>query len=166
MAPPPTAPWVPYVDQWGSLDYVKPPQSSVDRQQALTVAYQKYHPILQDFRLGGLGDHSLRQLLGFCRDHRIQTTLVIYPEGPEFRSWYARQAPEIIRQHIVALAQQYKANVVDAWHWYDEVDFGDSHHLLAAGAEKLSQRVSQEVAAQWQHTAAFLARDPTNTTPR
>jgi hypothetical protein len=91
---------------------------------------------------------ALEHLLHSCRREGVAVALVLFPEGPVFRSWYPPGALEGIREHFRALGARWGAPLIDARDWFDsEEAFYDSHHLLADSARRFSGRLAREVVA-------------------
>jgi hypothetical protein len=162
----PQAPkWLTQIDSWGSITS-SPPPSAAQRQLALSVAERDYSEGLAKFHTGSPGMRALRGMLHECRDRQIAVTLVMMPEGPAFRQWYPPGAREEIVNAVEQLVDSYPCQFVNAWEWFDESGFGDSHHLLAHTGRELSRRVSREVSRQWRSPKQLLARERITTKQR
>jgi hypothetical protein len=115
--------------------------------QAVERTRQEYSYYLDSFRLGGPSCRALRELLELCRQVGIPTTLVLMPEGSEFRGWYTPAAWQQVEAFLAELRREYGVAVVNARDWSADSDFSDSHHLLPAGADRFSVRLGREVIA-------------------
>jgi hypothetical protein len=100
--------------------------------------------MLSRFRLGGVNCQAVRDLLADCRREGIPTALLLMPEGPTYRSWYAPGATEQVRRWLDELQTEFGVAVIDAQEWMEEDDFLDSHHLTRAGARRFTQRLGEE----------------------
>jgi hypothetical protein len=115
------------------------------RAAALENARREYAGGLAAFHLGGPSCQALREQLEVCRQENISAALVLLPEGTDFRSWYKPADWAEIERFLGELSREYGAPVVNAREWIADEDFSDSHHLLASGAEKFTQRLGREV---------------------
>jgi hypothetical protein len=113
------------------------------RREALDFARRQYAEGLSNFRLGGVNCDALRDLLTECRREGVPAALLLMPEGPTFRSWYAPGAIEQVRRWLDELYTEFGVGLIDAREWMDEDDFFDSHHLTRAGARRFTQRLGE-----------------------
>jgi hypothetical protein len=111
---------------------------------ALQHARREYAESLQDFHVGGRNCVCLRELLACIRRDGSRPVLVVMPEGPLFRSWYAPGSYEQFRGWLEELRAELGVEIVDAHEWMDEKDFSDSHHLSPRGAAKFTKRLGDE----------------------
>lgn len=114
------------------------------RQKGLAVAYEEYYETLRSFQFGTKGLEGLRLVLEECNRNQIRSLLVLMPEGPNFRSWYRADARREIEQRLADLADACDSRLVVSSEWIAEEDFADSHHLLACGATKFTDRLTRE----------------------
>jgi hypothetical protein len=115
------------------------------RARALAAAEQSYARTLAGFRLGARPCAALREPLDSCQNEGVRAALVVPPEGRAFRAWYPPAAARAIEDYLGALGREYGVPVIDARGWVpDECDFLDSHHLLARGAERFTERLGRE----------------------
>jgi hypothetical protein len=115
------------------------------RAAALVQARRQYARTLAHFRLGKQKCAALRELLGVCRADGLPAALVVLPEGPTFRNFYRRGAWAHIERFLARTARAFGARLVSARGWVGrEADFFDSHHLLPAGAERVTARLGRE----------------------
>jgi hypothetical protein len=159
LAPCARTTFAPPMDQWGANRI-----NDADQLRGLPfkVAADRYVKELQQLPFAPAAhevdaDHSSNQVfappthrlltatIDACRRDGSRVAIVITPEGPTFRSWYPPMARGRIRAYAAALAQQHDAQLVDAWDWYDDSYFSDSHHLLNPGAKDFSERLAREV---------------------
>jgi len=116
------------------------------RRAALAWARKDYTERLAGFELGGPNVEALEETLELCRRERINTALVLMPEGPEFRSWYPPGVMPQVRRLLGQLSRRHAMPIIDARDWIASEDaFLDSHHLLPEGAEVFSDRLAHEV---------------------
>ena len=115
------------------------------RRQGTARARAEYTAYLKNFRLGGPTCRAVRALLELCRAEGIASALVLMPEGAEFQSWYPPQAWSQIQNFLAELSRDFAAPVINARGWVGEDQFADSHHLIAAGARRFSERLGREV---------------------
>jgi hypothetical protein len=149
--------WVWRADPWGSSRSPKAATSEAERRHATQRARNQYAAALKGLRLPGPGAAALRAILSECQRRGIPSALVLMPEGPEFRSWYRDKAREEVREMLGRMARECESRLIDAWEWYEEEAFADSHHLLADSARDLSARLGREVAAADQHSPTPIA---------
>jgi hypothetical protein len=119
------------------------------RQMTLNHAHREWD-YLKTFSFTGRdrATGALRELLASCRESGVPTGLVLMPEGPAFRSWYA--PPDSwpkFQDRMEQIGREEGAQLIVAREWIDEDDFLDSHHLLPRGAEKFSERLGREYIA-------------------
>jgi hypothetical protein len=115
------------------------------RPKAVAHAREEYFAALQHLRVGGQNCIALRELLKRCQCDRVQAALLVMPEGPVYRSWYATGAYEQVRAWLEALRAEFGIVLIDARLWMaSENDFKDSHHLTPDGAARFTQRLGME----------------------
>ncbi len=130
--------------------WVKPPWPDVTPERyraALERTRVEYAYYLNGFRLGGPSPPALREMLDLCREERLPATLVLMPEGSDFRGWYSAAAWGQVEGFLAELRADYGVGVVDARAWVPDEEFADSHHLTPKGAERFSERLGREVLA-------------------
>jgi hypothetical protein len=129
---------------------LEPPRPDTRSPQQRARAYegirQGYAKALGDFRLGGPGCDAMRELVAACRRDGATAALVLMPEAPSFRAWYAPGARDGIRAWVSELAAAHGAAVVDAGEWLAEEEFTDGFHLQPAGAVRFTERLGREAA--------------------
>jgi hypothetical protein len=118
-----------------------------ERRQTLAQARAEYAPILADLSPGGPAAAALRELIGLCRDRGVPVRLVLMPEGSEFRGWYPPGALARLDAFLAELRTEFAVPVTDARAWLPDESFGDSHHVLIAGAEAFTDRLTREAIA-------------------
>jgi hypothetical protein len=104
---------------------------------------------LQRFHLGGPGCDALRQVLAECRAHGVSAALVLMPEGPAYRSWFAESIYDETRAWMRGLRQEYGCALVDAREWIGEDGFIDSHHMKPEGGKAFTDRLAREAVLPW-----------------
>ena len=85
------------------------------------------------------------EFLALCRSHRIGVTLVLMPEGNDYRAWYACTAQACLGKYLDGLCQDCGVRLVDARTWVADKDFADGHHLLCGGVSAFTRRFGREV---------------------
>jgi hypothetical protein len=97
------------------------------------------------FRLSQQRVGELESLLADLRAAGVPTLVLVMPEGPTFRSWYAPGAWAEIDSQLRAVCAGAGATFVSARDWFEDDAFFDSHHLTVAGAARFSRRLEAEV---------------------
>jgi hypothetical protein len=136
------------IDGSGSVEPPAYLASDAQRNAALEKARVEYADYLSGFHLGGPPCQALRETLEVCHKEKIRVALVLMPEGTQFRSWYQAEDWELIEQFLADLSHEFRVPVINAREWIADEDFIDSHHLLAAGATKFTDRLGREVSRQ------------------
>src|SRR5262249_48664845 len=96
--------------------------------------------------VAGPGCEALRELLRFLARERIASVLVVTPEGPELRSWYAPENLARVDAFLAGLARELAVPLVNAREWIAGAErFQDSHHLDPEGAAAFTDRLEREV---------------------
>jgi hypothetical protein len=114
------------------------------RERTLNHCRQLWGPQLARLRHGGPACRALEDLVVTARGEGITTALVVMPEGPAMRSWYNPDGWRNLRAYLEGLERQFGCCLVDAREWMAEEEFADSHHLIAAGARRFSERLGRE----------------------
>ncbi len=110
-------------------------------------AHEQYIQSLVGFQLGGPSCQALREILEECRQRRIQTALLLMPEGSDFRSWYPAPTWAEIEGFLRALSHEYAAPLINARTWMPDEAFCDSHHMLDEGASAFTRRLGASALA-------------------
>lgn len=142
----------------GWLPYGRQEISADEYRKGVEHARREYGPMLTDFRVTPTADAALSALLQLCRDEQIETALYLMPEGSEFRGWYSPTARQEITDYLANLRRRFEAPVYDATTWCDDRDFWDSHHLLAAGAQRFSARFGREAVREFLAGSYYTSR--------
>jgi hypothetical protein len=117
--------------------------SPEDRAKALALARKEYFHYLTDFKPTRC--EALRELLTACREAGSRAALVVLPEGPVFRGWYAPETWPQVRAWLDDISREFGVEVINAREWIeDENEFSDSHHLMPSGATRFSERLGRE----------------------
>jgi hypothetical protein len=116
-----------------------------DRRWGTAVTRWQYQDSFGEFHLAEGSAQALHELLLCCRQERIPTTLVLMPEGPEFRSWYTPAMRQGLAAFLDELKQEYQVPIADAREWIGEEGFRDSNHLIGAGTVTFTDRFVREV---------------------
>ena len=116
-----------------------------ERRWGARVTRWQYRNSFGGFHLAEGSARALRDLLSCCRRERIPTTLVLMPEGPEFRSWYTPEMRQGLGAFLEELKHEYQVPIVDMREWIGEEGFRDSNHLIGAGTVTFTDRFVREV---------------------
>src|SRR5487761_1359504 len=134
---------------YGWLPYRREEVSPQEYQRGAESAKKEYGPMLAGYRVTEPADRALQTLLGLCRQEGIETALFVMPEARQFRDWYGADARRQIDDYLARIGHRWAVPVYDATAWCDDRDFWDSHHLLAGGATRFSQRFGRRVVAEF-----------------
>lgn len=156
--------WLRRTDAWGAMLATKP-VTDEDRARLRRGAEETIGPNLRTFELGDKSVDLLRAIVKECHSRNIPTTIVLMPEGPEFKRWYRPHAREEVLSAIEGLAEETGSNFVSSWDWLDELSFYDSHHMVASGAAVFTKRLCDEAIAN-RLPAAPIARRAENSYSR
>jgi hypothetical protein len=124
------------------------PTRAVDRteHQRLVERYRRFYtPRLQSFHIEPTPDRALRALLELCRREGIRASLVVLPEGSEFRTLYPPEALQDVTAYLARVERECGVSVIDARRWVGDDGFIDGHHLLPSGATVFTRRLAGEV---------------------
>ncbi len=99
---------------------------------------------LANFKIDDVPLKGLRELTDLLAKERIQTVLVVMPEGPFLRSLYARGSTAPVMAEFAALGRQHGFVLIDAHTWYGEDSFVDSYHLHEEAADGFTERLVRE----------------------
>jgi hypothetical protein len=89
---------------------------------------------------------ALRHALSLCRREKLPVAILLMPEGPAFRSWYAPETKAHWDTFLHNLCREYGVQLIDAREWLPSEDsFVDSHHLVPEGARAFTRRLTREV---------------------
>jgi hypothetical protein len=151
--------WVPYenrvTDVWNRLDgwgWMELPEARTPEEKVRAVAEARdlLATILGAFHIAEVPDRAFRELLELCRQEKIETALLLMPEGPSFRAWYPPHAEPVLQEWLGQLRQEYGVPVIDARRWFDDESlFRDNHHLLASGAARFTERFGRQALRPW-----------------
>ncbi len=133
------------IQPYGGYPYLIPAITPAERQRLLAVSFGSYEETLRAYHISPSGNRAMHDLLELCREHQIQTVLLMTPEGSEIRSWYAPSGREVYARYTQQLGREFHAPVIDARDWLTDDDFYDSHHTLQHGAVKFTRRFEREV---------------------
>jgi len=132
------------LDARGWLPHHRQRVTAEEYRQGQEHARREYQPALEGFRVTGLADRAMCELLELCSRESIAAALYVMPEGSEFRSWYPPAARGEIEAYLAKLSRQYGCPCYDAAAWCADEDFWDGHHLLPGGARRFSARFGRE----------------------
>jgi hypothetical protein len=119
------------------------PASPEDRARNTDEGLKCFHKWLQSSTLADGPIRALRDLLALCRQERIPTALVLFPETAAFRAFGVTQKSAI--DQIRALGCASDVPLYDARDWVADDGFYDGHHLAATGATLFTERFRREV---------------------
>jgi hypothetical protein len=74
----------------------------------------------------------------------VPVALLVTPEGAAFRSWYPAGTWPLLEEDLRGLCRALGAGFINAREWSAEAEFFDSHHLLAAGARRVTERLARQ----------------------
>ena len=110
------------------------------------------HSWVQRFHVSADARQAYHVTLARCRTEHIAAALVLMPEASWFRAITPLEGEPKLRAFLDNLAGDFGISVINARAWCpDEEFFLDGHHLLAAGADRFTERYGREVLA---HLAA------------
>jgi len=133
------------LDGWG---WLRCPYSARDAESyrlRLEQAHQYYAPIFAQFQISGVADLALHELLELCGREGIAVTLLLLPEGSEFRGWYPPTVRARSDTYLRQLRRQYAVATLDARAWAADDDLLDGFHLLPDGAAAFTDRLGREL---------------------
>lgn len=133
---------------WGPF---YPVEWTAERRAQHTAGARKgYAAVLGSFRPSPVAVGAYRDMLAECRDRGIRAAVLVMPESPEFRSWYAPETRVKVRECLAGLSAEFGVPVFDTSAWVDdEAAFMDGHHLLGPAAERFSERLGRECIGPW-----------------
>lgn len=106
-----------------------------------------YQPTLRQFTVAASARRAICEVAELCRAEEIELTLLLTPEGSDFRSWYSSESVAAVERFCADLCREYDLRLIDARHWLPDDEFVDSHHMLAAGADRFTQRLGERLDA-------------------
>ena len=134
--------WYPALGKWGTNDSTR---NKPNIPAHVERARSQYFDSLQTLELGRPAERLLEEIVATCRRDEIAIALVRSPEGPTFRSWYPPAARQQVRVFLRDLTDRLGVPLIDAWEWFDDDAFSDSHHFTNDGAIEYSSRLAREV---------------------
>lgn len=147
----PVHPWRGLSDYgWLPFPSVTPEQ----RRRGMENARQEYAAMLNAYQVTEPADRAMHNLLRRCQAERIETALLVMPEGSQFRAYYTPVARQQFNDYMESLSREFSLPVYDATDWCEDDDFWDSHHLLASGAKHFSQRFGKQAWTDFQVRSA------------
>lgn len=93
---------------------------------------------------GGGAAQALRDLLAACKEKNIPARLVLMPEGTPFHDLYGPGADDRLLAFLREVSAEYDAPLTDARGWLPDEMFSDAHHMLQAGAEAFTDRLTRD----------------------
>lgn len=136
-------PWTGLSD-FGWLPYGRQEVSAEEYRRGQDNAWKEYSPMLANYRVTERADRALRAVLAECRERGIEAALYVMPEASSFRQWYGAPSRQQFNDYLAQIGRECAVPVYDATEWCDDRDFWDSHHLLASGAKRFSERFGRE----------------------
>lgn len=106
-----------------------------------------YGRAVRDFSVPDTARQATRELAELCRAEGVELTLLLTPEGSDFQSWYSADSVAAVEQFCADLSREYDLRLIDARHWLPDEEFVDSHHMLAAGADRFTRRLGERLEA-------------------
>ena len=117
------------------------------RAQVLAETRNVYGPSVRRFSAADSARRATRELADLCRAEGIELTLLLTPEGSEFQSWYSPASVAAVERFCSDLQHDYGLRLIDARRWLPDDEFVDSHHMLAAGADRFTRRLAERLDA-------------------
>lgn len=117
------------------------------RVKILHETYDLYHPSLRQFVVAESSRRAVCETADLCRAEGIELTLLLTPEGSDFRSWYSAESVAAVEQFCAELNRDYGLRLIDARRWLPDEEFVDSHHMLSAGADRFTRRLGKRLEA-------------------
>lgn len=115
---------------------------SPERREALRVlAHQQYDPFYPTFAENTVASSRLRELIRKAQAGGATVSLLLTPEGSEFRAMTSPAMAAAIRQFTDGLAAEFGVAVIDARDWLPDAAFYDQHHLLPAGGTAFAEKL-------------------------
>jgi Protein of unknown function (DUF1574) len=122
---------------------------SAEWERTVTKIGSRMVPQMREFGANKITDESAHATLAECQRLGVRAILLLTPEGPRVRSFYARETHEALVDYARKLAESHGATFVNANSWFDDESlFLDSHHLQIRGADAFSRRLADEIADQ------------------
>ncbi len=147
--------WGRNVDAAGWCTPLNPDLSPARREKAFAQAKIEYEGLLQTMTVaGGRPDAALRDLLTLTRERGIPVRLLLMPESDAFRGMYAPAVAARLDGYLAGVCREFGCGLVDARPWLPADLFTDGHHMVKAGAEAFSDRLTREVIAPFFRPAA------------
>jgi hypothetical protein len=115
--------------------------------QVLAEMLAHYRPILKRSQSRTIPDRALRATLDLCRRNQIHATVIVLPEGDEFRKIYPAATLARVDEYLARIQRECAVSVLDAREWIEESAFMDSHHLFPTGATQFTRRLGAEILA-------------------
>ncbi|MCS6852782.1 MAG: DUF1574 domain-containing protein [Gemmataceae bacterium] len=147
--------WIPYHAcqdmSWARLeeDGWLPSTSSYDRntrqEDRVVVALETYDSSLRRLRISAGAERALDELLELAKRHDIAVTLMLLPEGSEFRRRYSPSSRAEFANLIQRITCRHGVPFIDTSDWARDEHFMDGFHLLAPGANAYSRRLHDEI---------------------
>jgi len=106
---------------------------------------------LQNYTIGGRSPAALERLLCQCREQGIQAILVGVPVTSVHREIYTPAVETAFLSHVERLTRTYACTFVDYRAAVPDRLFWDNHHLLEAGREVFTRKLTREVIAPAWH---------------
>ncbi len=131
----------PGMDPWGYRPVcleVSPQQ----RERFTDLAMRQYAFLASQERLAAGAQRAVVDLVDLCRQEKIPLTLVVMPEGAQFRGLYRQSFQHACDLFLADLARDKQTHVIDARTWIADDGFYDQHHALPGGAEHFTRRLA------------------------
>ncbi|MGH7193885.1 MAG: hypothetical protein ACREJM_10175 [Candidatus Saccharimonadales bacterium] len=136
------------VGPWGSFPHLEESVADHERQRRLRQEHDAYIDALQNFAVSDSSRRAMHELADLCRREQIELTLLLTPEGSDFRHWYRPEARGQVDRFCAELRGSYELDLIDARDWLSDDQFSDSHHMLAGGAQEFTRRLAAQVLPQ------------------
>ncbi len=125
-------------DDFGYRPRFYPPEG---REKLRTLAHGQYNPFYPTFKPNPVPINRLRDLIRKMQAGGVNVTLLLTPEGSEFRSLMSPEMATAINEFVAGMVAEFAVKVIDARDWLPDEAFYDQHHLLPDGGQAFAERL-------------------------
>jgi hypothetical protein len=134
-------PNVPRVDQWGW----QPNDVPKDKAEAIRqLAHAQYDEYYAKFEVLPGAREALNSILQYANRRNIRITLILMPEGTEFRSLTTEVAEAALQKFLKDIQSETSVEILDARAWLEDAAFYDMHHVNPGGGVSFTKRLFAE----------------------
>jgi hypothetical protein len=126
-------------DETGWMRPVFDPVTDEQHKRGVAWARQEYADLLLTLQLYGPACAAVDESIRACRAAGAPITLVLMPEGADFRAMYTPRALAALDTFM----RLQDCAVIDARMWLDDDAFSDSHHMVSSGAREFTHRLGE-----------------------